>query len=75
MEKSKDQTKRAAFKMTGNWKDQAKQLKTKYNELTDEDLTFEPGNENDLFKKIETKLHKNRNEVENIIRKVQPVQS
>ena len=72
MEKSKDQRSITDFKMTGNWSDQSKQLKTKYSQLNDEDLKFEAGKENDLLKRMESRLNKNRDEVVNIIHKVQP---
>lgn len=64
-----------SFKMTGDWKDQSKQLKTQFSALTDEDLKFENGKENELLKRVETRLNKNRDEVVNIIRKVQPVKA
>ncbi|WP_236978265.1 general stress protein CsbD [Membranihabitans maritimus] len=60
------------FKITGNWTDQSKKLKEKYSQLTDEDLKFENGKENDLFKRVESRLKKGRQEVINIIKKVQP---
>jgi hypothetical protein len=62
----------AAFKITGNWADQSKVLKTKFSQLTDADLKFEPGKENELLKKVETRLNKNREEVINIIKMGQP---
>jgi len=62
----------AVFKITGNWADQSKALKTKFSQLTDADLKFEPGKENELLKKVETRLNKNREEVINIIKMGQP---
>lgn len=64
-----------SFKITGDWSKQSKQLKEKYPQLTDSDLKFETGKENDLFKRVETRLIKNREEVINIIKKVQPVKA
>lgn len=61
-----------SFKMIGNWDTQSKELKSKYNQLTDADLKFEVGKENDLLKRVETRLNKNREEVINIIKKGQP---
>lgn len=61
-----------AFKITGNWADQSKELKTKFTQLTDADLKFEAGKENEMLKRVETRLNKNREEVINIIKKVQP---
>lgn len=60
------------FKITGNWSEQAKQLKTKFNQLTDADLKFEAGKETELLTRIEKKLNKKRDEVINIIKKNQP---
>lgn len=58
-----------AFTITGNWTNQSKQLKEKFPQLTDADLKFETGKENDLLKRVETRLNKNREEVINIIKK------
>ena len=60
-----------AFKITGNWNDQSKHLKEKFTQLTDADLKFETGKENDLLKRVETRLNKNRQEVIDIIKKGQ----
>ena len=57
------------FKISGDWAAQARVLKDKFAQLTDADLKFEPGKENDLLARIETKLHKKRDEVMNIIKK------
>ena len=61
------------FKIIGDWKRQADQLKDKFPQLTDADLKFETGRETDLLKRIEARLHKKREEVINIIKKGQPV--
>lgn len=60
-----------AFKITGNWEAQSKQLKSKFSQLNDSDLKFETGKENDLLRRLETKLDKDRDEVINIINKNQ----
>ncbi len=60
-----------SFKISGNWSEQSKELKGKFSQLTDEDLKFETGKENELLKKMETRLNKNREEVINIIKKGQ----
>lgn len=62
----------AEFKITGNWNKQTGILKDKFPQLTDEDLKFEAGQEEELLKRVEAKLHKKREEVINIIRKGQP---
>ena len=60
------------FKIIGDWKRQADKLKEKFPQLTDSDLKFESGRESDLLKRIESRLHKKREEVMNIIKKGQP---
>lgn len=61
-----------SFKITGNWETQSKELKSKFSQLTDSDLKFEPGKETDLLKRVETRLNKNREDVISIIKKGQP---
>ena len=60
------------FKIIGNWETQSKQLKKEFIHLTDADLKCETGKENDLLTRMENKLKKTREEVINIIKKVQP---
>jgi hypothetical protein len=60
------------FKITGNWEHQSKELKTKYSQLTDEDLKFEPGKENELLSRVQSRLKKNRIEAITLIRAAQP---
>lgn len=57
------------FKISGDWAAQSKILQEKFSQLTDADLKFEAGKEEDLLKKIETRLKKKRDEVINIIKK------
>ncbi|HEY1039854.1 MAG TPA: hypothetical protein VGF30_10640 [Bacteroidia bacterium] len=61
----------SSFKITGDWDKQAKQLKEKFSHLTDADLKFETGKEQELLGRVETRLNKKRDEVINIIRSVQ----
>jgi uncharacterized protein YjbJ (UPF0337 family) len=61
----------ATFKIAGNWNEQSKQLKEKYSQLTDADLKFETGKEEELLKRVETRLGKKREEVINMINKSQ----
>lgn len=60
-----------AFKMNGNWETQSKLLKKNYSQLTDSDLKFEAGKEDELLSRIESRLNKNREEVIGIIKKTQ----
>jgi len=55
------------FKINGDWQVQSKQLKTKFPFLTDGDLQLEVGKENEMLKKVESRLHINRDEVIAII--------
>lgn len=71
MENSKNRP-AESFKITGNWATQSKDLKSKYSQLTDSDLKFETGKENDLLSRVENRLNKNREEVIKIIKKGQP---
>ncbi|GAB2793527.1 hypothetical protein GCM10027275_43080 [Rhabdobacter roseus] len=59
------------FKITGNWDTQARVLQEKFLQLTDADVQFETGKENELLTRVETRLNKKREEVINIIRKGQ----
>lgn len=63
------------FKITGDWSKQSRQLKEKYAQLTDEDLKFESGKENELLKRVESRLSKPRNEVINVINKEAPAKA
>ncbi len=67
---TKDVKSTEAFKITGNWGPQSELLKSKYAQLTDEDVKFEAGKENELLKRVETRLNKKREEVINIIKKL-----
>lgn len=60
-----------AFKITGNWSVQARQLKAKFSTLTDADLLFEKGKENELLNRVEKRLSKNREDVITMIKQGQ----
>jgi len=59
------------FKITGNWNEQCVDLKQKFSQLTDSDLKFEPGKDNETIKRMETRLNKSHDEVIDIIKKGQ----
>jgi hypothetical protein len=46
------------FKVTGSWELQSIAHKIKFPKLTDTDLKFETGKENELLTRIETRLNK-----------------
>lgn len=60
----------SSFKIKGDWSYRAKQLKKEFSELTDADLLFERGREEELITRITTRLNKNREEVISLIKKV-----
>ena len=60
-----------ALIVNGTWEPQAKQLKSKFSQLTDVDLKFEIGKENDLLNRIGKRINKSREEGINIIKKGQ----
>ena len=60
-----------AFTIKGDWTVQAAQLKEKYAQLTDADLKFEAGKEQELVGRIATKLGKKNEEVIDILKKGQ----
>lgn len=47
----------------GNWDEFKGKLKQKYAELTDDDVTYEEGKENEMWGKLEQKLGKAKKEI------------
>jgi hypothetical protein len=60
-----------AFKISGNWNEQAKELQREFSQLSDSDLEFQDGKEEELLKRVEVKLNKSRAEVIDLISKTQ----
>ena len=56
-----------ATSLRGDWKMMKGKLKQKYGQLTDDDLTFAEGKEEELFGRLQNKLGKKREEVEQIL--------
>lgn len=56
------------FKIKGDWSKQSSALKDRFPQLTNDDLKFENGKESELFKRLETKLNKNRNEIIDVLK-------
>lgn len=54
-----------------NWDESSKKLKEQFSQLTDADLKFENGKEDELLRRIENKLNKKRPEVIDLINKHQ----
>ena len=57
------------YKMSGNWNHQATLLQDKFAQLTDADLNYIEGKEEDLIQRIVVRIHKKRDEVINILKK------
>ncbi len=55
------------FQISGDWDAQSQQLKSEYPQLTDSDLKYEKGKENELIGRMENSLNKDRNTVVGII--------
>ena len=50
----------------GNWNELKGKLKQKYASLTDDDLLYEEGKEDELYGKIQQKLGKTKEELQDI---------
>jgi len=46
-----------------NWEQKKKDLKKAFPDLTDDDLLYELGKEEDLLKRLQKKLNKNKHEI------------
>jgi uncharacterized protein YjbJ (UPF0337 family) len=47
----------------GNWNEIKGKLKQKYGELTDDDLTFAKGKEDEMYGRLQKKLGKSKEEI------------
>ena len=54
----------------GNWNETKGKLKQKYGELTDDDLAFSEGKEDELLGRLQKKLGKAKEEIRNEIEKL-----
>lgn len=55
------------LKITGNWSELKTKLQTKYPNLTDMDLTFSAGKEDELVSLLSRKLAKTEDEITDVI--------
>ena len=55
------------LRIKGNWNEAKGKLKQKYGELTDDDLQFEEGKEDELLGRIQKKTGKSKDEVRRMI--------
>lgn len=53
-------------KIKGNWNEMKGKLKQQYGNLTDNDLTYVEGKEDELYGRLQQKLGKTKDEVKNI---------
>lgn len=69
--KAKVRAKKATdeFKITGNWAEKAQAMKDKFPKLTDSDLKFEVGKEDQLVTRLATALNKKKEEVITMLKK------
>lgn len=51
----------------GNWNQIKGKLKQKYSELTDDDLKFQEGKEDELYGRLQEKLGKTKDEIKEIV--------
>ena len=56
--------------MKGNWNELKGKLKKKYANLTDNDLMYETGKEDELYGKLQKKLGKSKSELQKLIREL-----
>ena len=59
-----------SLKLKGNWNEVAGKLKQKYANLTDDDLLFKEGKEEELLGRLQNKLGKTKEEIRKMISKL-----
>jgi uncharacterized protein YjbJ (UPF0337 family) len=58
------------LEIKGNWNETAGKLKQKFANLTDDDLLFAKGKEEELWGRLQTKLGKTKEQIHKIISKI-----
>jgi uncharacterized protein YjbJ (UPF0337 family) len=58
------------LKLKGNWNETAGKLKQKYANLTDDDLLFKEGKEEELLGRLQAKVGKTKEQLRKIISKI-----
>ncbi len=53
--------------LKGNWNEQKGKLKQKYANLTDDDLMFADGKKDEMYGKLQKKLGKTREELDDVM--------
>jgi len=59
-----------SLKLKGNWNETAGKLKQKYANLTDDDLLFKEGKEEELLGRLQAKVGKTKEQLRKIISKI-----
>ena len=54
-------------KIRGNWNEMKGKIKQEYGEVTDDDLAYEEGKEDDLIGRLQQKLGKTKEEVKDYL--------
>ena len=57
-------------KIKGNWNEMKGKLKQQYGNLTDNDLTYTEGKEDELYGKLQQRLGKTKDQVNEMIQKL-----
>ena len=58
------------LEVKGAWNEMKGKLKQKYGDLTDDDLTYEEGKEDEMYGRLQQKLGKTKEEVRDEIEKL-----
>lgn len=56
-----------SLQLKGNWNEIKGKLKQQYGDLTDDDLTYAEGKEDELYGRLQKKLGKSKEEVKKLI--------
>jgi uncharacterized protein YjbJ (UPF0337 family) len=64
------QNKMEKLRMKGAWNEVKGKLKQKYGQLTDDDLTFAEGKEDEMYGRLQQRLGKTKEEIRNEIEKL-----
>ena len=59
-----------SLRMKGTWNEVKGKLKQKYGDLTDDDLTYAEGKEDELLGKLQKKLGKTKDEIKSEIERL-----
>lgn len=55
------------LKIKGNWNEMKGKLKQKFGDLTDDDVMYEKGKEDELYGRLQKRLGKSREEVDRVL--------